>query len=122
MRSAKVSNVAPRPFRLMVASRGAPDGRTIAEQARWAESVGFTHVAVHDHLAQRHAVTPVLAAVAMVTERVGLVPLVYNNDLRHPSMLARAGEPRHHQRRPDRGPDRRRLAYGDVWIVTLALR
>jgi probable F420-dependent oxidoreductase len=72
----------------MVASRGAPDGRTIAEQARWAESVGFTHVAVHDHLAQRHAVTPLLAAVAMATEHVGLVPLVYNNDLRHPAVLA----------------------------------
>jgi probable F420-dependent oxidoreductase len=72
----------------MVASRGAPDGRAIAEQARWAESVGFTHIAAHDHLAQRHAVTPLLAAVAMATERVGLVPLVYNNDLRHPAVLA----------------------------------
>ena len=72
----------------MAASRGAPDGRTIAEQARWAESVGFTHVAVHDHLAQRHAVTPLLAAVAMATERIRLCPLVYNNDLRHPAVLA----------------------------------
>src|ERR1041385_3328831 len=78
----------PRPFQFMVASRGAPDGRTIAEQARWAESVGYTHIAVHDHLANRHAVTPLLAAVAMATERVGLVPLVYNNDLRHPAVLA----------------------------------
>jgi len=77
-----------RPFQLMVASRGAPDGHTIAEQARWAESVGFTHVAVHDHLANRHAVTPLLAAVAMATERIGLCPLVYNNDLRHPAVLA----------------------------------
>jgi probable F420-dependent oxidoreductase len=77
-----------RPFQFMVASRGAPDGKAIAEQARWAESVGFTHVAVHDHLAQRHAVTPLLAAVAMATERVGLCPLVYNNDLRHPAVLA----------------------------------
>jgi probable F420-dependent oxidoreductase len=72
----------------MVASRGAPDGRTIAQQARWAESVGFTHIAVHDHLANRHAVTPLLATVAAVTDRVGLVPLVYNNDLRHPAVLA----------------------------------
>jgi probable F420-dependent oxidoreductase len=72
----------------MVASRGAPDGRTIAEHARWAESVGFTHIAVHDHLANRHAVTPLLAAVAAVTERIGLCPLVYNNDLRHPAVLA----------------------------------
>jgi probable F420-dependent oxidoreductase len=77
-----------RRFQLVVASRGAPDGRTIAEQARWAASVGFTHIAVHDHLANRHAVTPLLATVAAVTERVGLVPLVYNNDLRHPAVLA----------------------------------
>jgi len=45
-------------------------------------------VAVHDHLAQRHAVTPLLAAVAMATERIRLCPLVYNNDLRHPAVLA----------------------------------
>lgn len=72
----------------MAASRGAPDGRTVVEQARWAESVGFTHIAAHDHLANRHAVTPLLATIAAVTERVGLVPLVYNNDLRHPAVLA----------------------------------
>jgi probable F420-dependent oxidoreductase len=77
-----------RPFQLMVASRGAPDGRAIAEQARWAESVGFTHVAVHDHLAQRHAPIPLLTAVAVATERIGLCPLVFNNDLRHPAVLA----------------------------------
>jgi probable F420-dependent oxidoreductase len=77
-----------RPFQLMVASRGAPDGRTIAEQARWAESVGFTHVAVHDHLENRHAPIPLLTSVAMATERLGLCPLVLNNDLRHPAVLA----------------------------------
>jgi probable F420-dependent oxidoreductase len=77
-----------RPFQLMVGSRGAPDGATIAEQARWAESVGFTHVAVHDHLENRHAPIPLLTAVAMVTERMGLCPLVFNNDLRHPAVLA----------------------------------
>jgi alkanesulfonate monooxygenase SsuD/methylene tetrahydromethanopterin reductase-like flavin-dependent oxidoreductase (luciferase family) len=63
-----------RPFQLMVASRGAPDGATIAEQARWAESVGVTHVAVPDHLAQRHAPIPLLTAVAMATELRGLLP------------------------------------------------
>ena len=72
----------------MVGSRGAPDGAAIAEQARWAESVGFTHVAVHDHLANRHAPIPLLTAVAMATERIGLCPLVFNNDLRHPAVLA----------------------------------
>src|SRR5829696_762922 len=77
-----------RPFQLMIASSGAADGATITEQARWAESVGFTHVAVHDHLARRHAPIPLLTAVAMATERLGLCPLVLNNDLRHPAVLA----------------------------------
>lgn len=77
-----------RTFQLMVGSRDAADGATIAEQARWAESVGFTHVAVHDHLGDRHAPIPLLTAVAMATERVGLCPLVFNNDLRHPAVLA----------------------------------
>src|SRR5215212_12013506 len=79
---------AVRPFQLMIASSGAADRGTIAEQARWAESVGFTHVAVHDHLAQRHAPIPLLTAVAMATERIRLCPLVLNNDLRHPAVLA----------------------------------
>jgi probable F420-dependent oxidoreductase len=77
-----------RPFQLMVSSTGAADGATIAEHARWAVSVGFTHVVVHDHLANRHAPIPLLTAVAMATERVRLCPLVLNNDLRHPAVLA----------------------------------
>lgn len=77
-----------RPFQLMVASSDAADRTTIVEDARWAESVGFTHVAVHDHLMNRHAPIPLLTAVAMVTERVRLCPLVLNNDLRHPAVLA----------------------------------
>ena len=77
-----------RPFQLMVASSDAADGKTIIEQARRAESVGFTHVAVHDHLLNRHAPIPLLTAVATATGRIGLCPLVLNNDLRHPAVLA----------------------------------
>jgi probable F420-dependent oxidoreductase len=77
-----------RPFRFMVGSRDVVDGRTIAERARWAEGIGFTHVCVHDHLAAQHAPVPLLTAVAMATERLRLCPLVFNNDLRHPAVLA----------------------------------
>lgn len=77
-----------RPFQFMVGSRDAADGATIAEQARWAESVGFSHVCVHDHLVPRHSPITYLTAVAMATERIGLCPLVLNNDLRHPAVLA----------------------------------
>ena len=72
----------------MAGSRDAADGATIAEQAKWAESVGFSHVAVHDHLMARHPPITYLTAVAMATERLGLCPLVLNNDLRHPAVLA----------------------------------
>ena len=78
----------PKPFRFMVGCRDVVDGRALAERARWAESIGISHVAIHDHLALQHAPIPLLTAVAMATERVRLVPLVLNNDLRHPAVLA----------------------------------
>jgi probable F420-dependent oxidoreductase len=77
-----------RPFRFMVGSRDAVDAKTIAERARWAEGVGCSHVAIHDHLALQYAPIPLLTAVAMATERIRLCPLVLNNDLRHPAVLA----------------------------------
>ena len=78
----------PRPFQFMVGMRDAVDGATLRERARWAEGIGCSHICVHDHLAPQHAPIPVLTAVAMATERIGLCPLVFNNDLRHPAVLA----------------------------------
>ena len=72
----------------MIGSRDAVDGPTIAQRARWAESIGATHICVHDHLEDQHAPIPLLTAVAMASDRLGLVPLVFNNDLRHPAVLA----------------------------------
>ena len=77
-----------RPFRFMIGSRDVVDARTLAERARWAEGIGGSHVCVHDHLAPQHAPIPLLTAVAMATERLRLCPLVFNNDLRHPAVLA----------------------------------
>jgi probable F420-dependent oxidoreductase len=77
-----------RPFRFMVGSRDPVDARSLTEHARWAEGIGCSHIAVHDHLEVQHAPIPLLTAVAMVTERLRLCPLVFNNDLRHPAVLA----------------------------------
>jgi probable F420-dependent oxidoreductase len=77
-----------RPFRFMVGSRDVVDARTLVERARWAESIGCSHVCVHDHLGPQFAPIPLLTAVAMTTERLRLCPLVFNNDLRHPAVLA----------------------------------
>jgi probable F420-dependent oxidoreductase len=43
---------------------------------------------VHDHLGPQLAPIALLTAVAMATERLRLCPLVFNNDLRHPAVLA----------------------------------
>jgi probable F420-dependent oxidoreductase len=77
-----------RPFRFMIGARDVVDAQTLVERARWAESIGCSHVCIHDHLAPQLAPIPLLTAVAMATERLRLCPLVFNNDLRHPAVLA----------------------------------
>ena len=72
----------------MVGSRDTVDAAALAERARWAEGIGCSHIAVHDHLGPQYSPIPLLTAVAMATERLQLCPLVFNNDLRHPAVLA----------------------------------
>lgn len=76
------------PFRFLVGARGFTDRRTLIEGARVAESIGYSDLTIHDHLLSQVAPIPVLTAVAMATERLRLCPLVFNNDLRHPAVLA----------------------------------
>jgi probable F420-dependent oxidoreductase len=78
----------PRPFQFLVGVRGVVERRTLIAHARIAESLGFTGITVHDHLSEGLAPVPVLAAVATATDRLRLYPLVLNNDLRHPAVLA----------------------------------
>jgi probable F420-dependent oxidoreductase len=77
-----------RPFRFLVGARGVQDPRALVESARAAEAVGYSDLTVHDHLAPQLAPIALLTAVAMATERLRLCPLVFNNDLRHPAVLA----------------------------------
>jgi len=77
-----------RPFQFMIGTRGIVDRATLIQGARMAESVGYSHLCIHDHLLAELAPIPVLTAVAMATERLRLCPLVFNNDLRHPAVLA----------------------------------
>ena len=76
------------PFRFLVGARGFHDRRALIEAARAAEAVGYSDLTIHDHLTPQLAPIPVLTAVAMATERLRLCPLVLNNDLRHPAVLA----------------------------------
>ena len=77
-----------KPFRFLVGARGVQDRRTLMQAARAAEEVGYSDLTVHDHLTPQLAPIALLAAVAMATERLRLCPLVLNNDLRHPAVLA----------------------------------
>jgi probable F420-dependent oxidoreductase len=77
-----------KPFRFLVGARGLQDRRTLLERARMAEAVGYSDLTVHDHLDAQLAPIALLTAVAMSTERLRLCPLVFNNDLRHPAVLA----------------------------------
>jgi len=77
-----------KPFRFLVGARGLQDRRPLIEGARRAEAVGYGDLAIHDHLEPQLAPVPVLTAVAIATERLRLCPLVFNNDLRHPAVLA----------------------------------
>ena len=89
-----------RPFRFMVGSRDAVDARTMAERARWAEGVGFSHVCVHDHSRAAARADP-LAHGRRDGDRAP--PALPARLQQRPSPSGRAGpgagEPGHHQRR-----------------------
>jgi probable F420-dependent oxidoreductase len=64
------------------------DAAHLTDYARRAESMGFSGLAMPDHLLQQHAVVPVLAHIAAKTERIRIGSFVFNNELRHPAVLA----------------------------------
>jgi probable F420-dependent oxidoreductase len=78
----------PRPFQFIAGLRRVVDRQTLIEHARTTESTGYHQLCIHDHLAPQLAPIPMLSAVAMATERLRVCPLVLNNDLRHPAVLA----------------------------------
>jgi probable F420-dependent oxidoreductase len=80
--------VAQHPFRFLADARGDADRQSFAERARRAESLGYHGLVVADHLVERLSPVPALATVAAVTEHLRISAFVFNNDLRHPAVLA----------------------------------
>jgi len=78
-----------RPFRFLAPiGDGIPDARSLAAEARRAESIGIDVLVRSDHLLEQYAPLPVLATVAAVTERIRIGTFVLNAGLRHPAVLA----------------------------------
>jgi probable F420-dependent oxidoreductase len=77
-----------RPFRFIAEPGDFSDGRSLAESARRAESMGYSALVYPDHLVSRWGVIPLLATIAAATDRIRIQAFVLNNDLRHPAILA----------------------------------
>ena len=78
-----------KPFRFAVQTNGAPDAATWRERARRAEALGYSTLYVPDHFTDQWGplVALTVAAEATTTLRVGA--LVFDNDYRHPVVLAK---------------------------------
>src|SRR5271166_6908380 len=81
----------PRKFRFAAQLSKAPDGtaRSWADQARRAEALGYSALLMPDHFGEQLAPVPALVAAADATESLRVGALVFDNDYRHPLVLAK---------------------------------
>jgi probable F420-dependent oxidoreductase len=77
-----------RPFRFLGEAAEITDAKTFVERARRAESIGYSVLVFPDHLLDILAVIPAMTAAAAVTTTLRVGTFVFNNDLRHPAVLA----------------------------------
>src|ERR1700733_14931053 len=78
-------------FRFAAQLSKGPEGtaRSWAEQARKAEDLGYSTLLMPDHFGDQLAPTPALVAAADATTTLRVGTLVYDNDYRHPLVLAK---------------------------------
>jgi probable F420-dependent oxidoreductase len=81
----------PRTFRFAAQLSRAPDNtaRSWAEQARKAEDLGYSTLLMPDHFGDQLAPVPALMAAADATSELRIGTLVFDNDYRHPLVLAK---------------------------------
>jgi probable F420-dependent oxidoreductase len=77
------------PFRFAVQLEGATSGQAWRDLVRKVESLGYSTVYVPDHLGEQWAPTVALTAAVEATTTLRVGSLVYDNDYRHPVVLAK---------------------------------
>jgi probable F420-dependent oxidoreductase len=77
-----------KPFHFLADARAIVPGKELAEKARRAESIGFHALVVPDHLMNQMSPVAAMTAIAAATEHLRVSAFVFNNDLRHPAVLA----------------------------------
>jgi len=78
-----------RPFRFAVITSKAADAHAWRERARRAEALGYSALLMPDHFQEQLAPLTALATAAAVTDRLAVGTLVFDNDYRHPVVLAK---------------------------------
>ena len=79
----------PRLFRFGVQASKAVDARAWTALARNVESLGYSTLTMPDHFDDQLAPVPALMAAAAVTETLRVGALVWDNDYKHPVVLAK---------------------------------
>jgi probable F420-dependent oxidoreductase len=78
-----------RPFRFGIITDGAPTREEWITRAQEAEDLGYSILLQPDHFTSDFFPLPSLMAAADATKNLRIGTLVYNNDLRHPVLLAK---------------------------------
>lgn len=78
-----------RPFRFGVSAHQARSKAEWIATARRAESLGYSTLQMPDHLGDQLAPIPALLAAAEATQTLRIGSFVFDNDFRHPVMLAK---------------------------------
>lgn len=79
----------PRPFRFGVMASKAASGAEWTETAKKAEDLGYSALLMPDHFGDQLAPVAALSTAAAVTQTLRVGTLVFANDFRHPSVLAK---------------------------------
>jgi probable F420-dependent oxidoreductase len=77
-----------KPFRFAVQARGLDDHDALVLQSRQIEAFGYDELFSYDHVGAVDPFIPLMVA-AEATTRLRVGPLVLNNELHHPALLAR---------------------------------
>jgi len=78
-----------RPFRFGVQASTAADATAWVAFARQVESLGYSTLTMPDHFSDQLAPVPALMAAASATETLRVGALVWDNDYKHPVVLAK---------------------------------
>jgi probable F420-dependent oxidoreductase len=82
-------NSTPRPFRFGVQASTASDRTSWIDLARRCEAHGYDVLTMPDHFTDQLAPVPALMAAADATDRLRVGALVWDNDYKHPLVLAK---------------------------------